>query len=125
MLDDAIRSSHPDSKDEPKRYIRRFKRYGVDKRIRIFAGDREDSVLNGRCNVLSEGGFGAVIAGQLPASQIVTIEFELNRIQGLPFRLRAEVRYCRGFDHGFEFVAPSLEQKMALGDLFADSVQIG
>lgn len=125
MLDDAIRSSHPDSKDEPKKYIRRFKRFGVDKRIRIFAGEREQSVLNGRCNVLSEGGFGAVIAGRLVPSEIVTIEFELDEIEGLPFRLRAEVRYCQGFHHGFEFVAPTIDQKMALGDLFAGSVQIG
>src|SRR5579864_1080301 len=125
MLDDALRSSHPDSKGDPKKYIRRFKRYGVDKRIRVFAGEREDWILNGRCNVLSEAGFGAVIAGQLPPTEIVTIEFALDKIEGLPFRLRAEVRYCRGFDHGFEFVAPTAAQKMALGDLFADSVQVG
>ena len=125
MLDDNLRSSHPATEGEPKKYVRRFKRYGVDKRIRIFAGEREDSVLNGRCNVLSEAGFGAVIAGELPPSEIVTIEFSLDKIEGLPFRLRAQVRDRHGFHHGFEFIAPSLEQKMALGDLFAGSVQVG
>ena len=125
MLDDNLKSSHPDTLGDPKKYVRRFKRYGVDKRIRVFAGEREDWVLNGRCNVLSEGGFGAVIAGQLPQREIVTIEFALDKIEGAPFRLRAEVRSCQGFHHGFEFVAPNLDQKMALGDLFANSVQIG
>jgi len=125
MLDDNLKSSRAGAQNEPKKYIRRFKRYGVDKRIRVFAGESEQAVFDGRCNVLSEGGFGAVIAGQLPQREIVTIEFALDQLQGEAFRIRAEVRSCLGFHHGFEFIAPSLEQKMALSDLFSQSVQVG
>ena len=125
MLDDNLKSSRPGSEGEPKKYIRRFKRYGVDKRIRILLGEREDVALDGRCNVLSEGGFGAVIAGQLPQREIVTVEFALDQLEGEAFRMLAQVRDCQGFHHGFEFVAPSFEQKMALSDLFSQSVQVG
>ena len=125
MLDDNLKSSRAGSEGEPKKYIRRFKRYGVDKRIRVLAGESEQAVFDGRCNVLSEGGFGAVIAGHLRQKEIVTIEFALDQLQGEAFRLQAEVRYSLGFHHGFEFVAPSLEQKMAIADLFSQSVQVG
>ena len=106
-------------------YVRRFKRYGVDKRIRVISGQgRAQSILNGRCNVLSEGGFGAVIAGMLPEHSIVQIEFVPEKTTH-PLQLAAEVRFCQGFHHGFEFVAPNVQQKYMISELFAESVQIG
>jgi hypothetical protein len=109
--------------DEPGRvYVRRFRRYGVDKRIRVLSGQR---VLNGRCNVLSEGGFGAVIAGKLPERTIVKIEFTMDRENEKLLSMSAEVRYADGFHYGLEFVAPTAAQKEVISDLFAECVQVG
>lgn len=125
-MEDPVFNPPEQPGDLPKRaYVRRFKRYGVDKRIRIISGDGgARQVLNGRCNVLSEGGFGAVIAGSLPQRKIVQIEFAVGELPQ-PLQLAAEVRFVDGFHHGFEFIAPSLEQKHIIGELFAESVQVG
>ena|SRR5579872_6588599 len=113
------------AKAQPRSYIRRFGRYRVDKRIRVIAGSSSSGdVLHGRCDVLSEGGFGAVIAGHLSERQIVKIEFSIEKMPQ-PFQLTAEVRYANGFHHGFEFVAPSPEQKSVITELFAESVRVG
>jgi hypothetical protein len=103
-------------------YVRRFKRYGVDKRIRVVAGSK---ALNGRCNVLSEDGFGAVIAGNLPERAIVKIEFTMDTAGKRLLSMGAEVRYVNGFHYGFEFVAPTAAQKAMISDLFAECVQVG
>jgi hypothetical protein len=110
----------------PKRaYVRRFGRYRVDKRIRVISGGAPSkTVLHGRCHILSEGGFGAVVAGNLRERQIVQIEFSMDHIDQ-PFHLTAEVRYVNGFHHGFEFVAPTHEQKSVITELFAESVRVG
>lgn len=89
---------------------RRFNRYKLDIRVAIVRQvDGKQETLNGRCRHLGEGGLGAVLAGELPANEIVTVEFTLPG-QGEPMRMRALVRYRHGFHHGFEFLTLSLAQ---------------
>ncbi len=51
---------------------------------------------------------GAVLAGELPATELVGLEFTLPGHKD-PLRMRAAVRFRHGFHHGFEFltVAPA------------------
>ncbi|HVP42015.1 MAG TPA: PilZ domain-containing protein [Terriglobales bacterium] len=64
--------------------------------------DAEES-FSGRCRHLGEGGLGAVLAGELPVGDTVTLDFTLPGAQE-PLRMRAVVRYRHGFHHGFEFL---------------------
>jgi len=89
---------------------RRFNRYQLDIRLVIVREqDGKQETLNGRCRHLGEGGLGAVLAGELPANEVVTLEFALpGHTQSM--RMRALVRYRHGFHHGFEFLALSPSQ---------------
>jgi TonB family protein len=66
--------------------------------------------LPGRCLDLSEGGVGAMVAGELSAGQHVAVEIRLPDV-GLPLRARARVRYQGKLRSGFEFVALPQEQQ--------------
>ena len=66
-------------------------------------------VFSGRCRHLGEGGLGAVLAGELPVGDTVTLEFSLPD-QKQTMRMRAAVRHRQGFHHGFEFLTLSLAQ---------------
>jgi len=65
--------------------------------------------LPGRCTDLSEGGVGAMVAGELAAGQQVAVELRLPSV-GLPLRARALVRYQDKVRCGFEFVGLAPEQ---------------
>ena len=83
---------------------RRFNRYKLDIRVVIMrenGGVKE--TLNGRCRHLGEGGLGAVLAGELPIGEAVSLEFTLPGHKE-PMRMRATVRHRHGFHHGFEFL---------------------
>lgn len=64
----------------------------------------------GRCLDLSEGGVGAMIAGELSAGQQVAIELRLPDV-GVPLRARARVRYQGKLRCGFEFAGLAREQQ--------------
>jgi PilZ domain len=66
--------------------------------------------LPGRCTDLSEGGLGAVVAGELSAGQQVALELRLPNV-GVPVRARALVRYQSRLRCGLEFVGLSAEQQ--------------
>jgi TonB family protein len=65
--------------------------------------------LPGRCTDLSEGGVGAIVAGELGAGQQVGVELRLPNV-GVPVRARAQVRYHDQFRCGLQFVALTPEQ---------------
>lgn len=65
--------------------------------------------LPGRCTDLSEGGVGAVIAGQLGSGQQVAVELRLPNV-GVPVRARAIVRYHDHLRCGLQFLGLSAEQ---------------
>jgi TonB family protein len=66
--------------------------------------------LPGRCTDVSEGGVGAMVAGELAAGQQVAVELRLPNV-GLPLRARALVRYQDKVRCGFEFVGLAAEQR--------------
>jgi len=65
--------------------------------------------LPGRCTDLSEGGVGAMVAGELAGGQQVAVELRLPSV-GLPLRARALVRYQDKVRCGFEFVGLAPDQ---------------
>jgi TonB family protein len=66
--------------------------------------------LPGRCTDLSEGGVGAMIAGELSVGQQVAVELRIPKV-GVPVRARALVRYQGELRCGFEFVGLPVEQR--------------
>jgi TonB family protein len=76
--------------------------------IALRAGVPED--LPGRCTDLSEGGIGAMVAGDLSLGQQVAIELRLPHV-GVPLRARALVRYQGRLHYGFEFVVLPVDQR--------------
>ena len=66
--------------------------------------------LPGRCVDLSEGGVGAMVAGELSPGQHVGVELRLPNV-GPPLRARALVRYQGKVRCGFEFVGLSDEER--------------
>jgi protein TonB len=66
--------------------------------------------LPGRCTDLSEGGVGAIVAGELIMGQQVAIELRLPNM-GVPIRARALVRYQQRLQCGLQFVGLTPEQR--------------
>lgn len=66
--------------------------------------------LPGRCVDVSEGGLGAMVAGELSVGQAVAVELRLPHV-GLPVRAKAVVRYHGGMRCGFEFVGLPTDQR--------------
>ncbi len=105
----ATTTAKPPAQTDWRRH-RRFNRYKLDIRVVIVREqDGKQEVLNGRCRHLGEGGLGAILAGELPKNEFVTVEFTLPG-QTQAMRMRAVVRYRHGFHHGFEFLTLSLAQ---------------
>ncbi len=88
---------------------RRFNRYKLDIRVNITRELDGKETFTGRCRHLGEGGLGAVLAGELPVGDTVTLEFTLPGHQQA-MHMRAVVRYRHGFHHGFEFLTLGLAQ---------------
>jgi periplasmic protein TonB len=65
--------------------------------------------LPGRCLDLSEGGVGAMVAGELSVGQQVAVELRLPDV-GVALRARARVRYQGKLRCGFEFAGLPREQ---------------
>ncbi|MGB9235261.1 MAG: TonB family protein [Terriglobales bacterium] len=90
---------------------RAFPRYSVKVPLDVIAlrsGIPEN--LPGRCADLSEGGVGAMVAGELSAGQQVALELRLPNL-GLPVRARAVVCYQGAIRCGFEFVGLATDQR--------------
>jgi PilZ domain len=85
---------------------RAFPRFLLDIRLVI----RTKEILNGRTKDVGEGGLGATIPATIEKSEIVELEFQLPATAE-PLRLKAEVRYCQGFQYGFRFLHPTEHQR--------------
>lgn len=93
---------------------RRFSRQPINTPLDVIAlrsGVPEN--VPGRCLDLSEGGVGAMVAGELSAGQHVAIELRLPDV-GVPLRARARVRYQGKLRCGFEFVGLPQEQQQMI-----------
>jgi hypothetical protein len=77
--------------------------------VRVLVAD-EYVCVPGRCFEVGEMGLGAVIARELPAGEMVSLELSLPQLHPTQ-PLRAVVRHRMGFLHGFEFVSLVPEQR--------------
>ena len=106
----------------PQQYIRRFARHRCSRAAQVrFQKNNQDVLIKGRCTVISEGGFEALISGELPVGRIVTIEFYLDNLAD-PIPLSARVINQHGFTYGFQFIAPSSLQRSIIADFFYEEL---
>ncbi len=103
------KGTHGTTSDPDWRRHRRFNRYKLDIRVTITRENDGKQSLFGRCRHLGEGGLGAVLAGELPVGDTVSLEFTLPGHKAA-MRMRAAVRHRHGFLHGFEFLTLGLAQ---------------
>jgi hypothetical protein len=88
--------------------------------VRLRKGN-EELILKGRCTVISEGGFEALVSGEVPLGRMVTIEFFLEGLTD-PIPLSARVINHHGFSYGFQFIAPSGLQRSIIADFFYEEL---
>lgn len=103
---------------ESSRPTRRYIRRKLDMRIHIRTRPSDNNVVSGRCTTISEGGFGAILTEELPVKDEIWVQF-----RGANFaedkQLRAEIRQCRGFQYGFQFVSPDPQARALIRQLVA------
>src|SRR3954453_6141642 len=97
----------------------RYKRFGFDHRIVVLRNDDMQTQLRGRCDTISEGGIGVMLAGELDMGEAVNVELALDG-DG-PLVLAAEVRNRKGFHHGLAFKMVTATQRKALNKAVAES----
>lgn len=103
-------------KEKPRR---RFIRYCTDLHLSVL--DSLERNFDGRCNVISEGGLGGTVVGQLRLGSVVRLQFSIPTYP-VPFNVLAVVRvnalavarHQREFQHGFEFVSLTDPEKDAI-----------
>ena len=106
----------------PSQYVRRFARHRCSRamQVRLRRGN-EEILLKGRCTVISEGGFEALVSGEVPLGRMVTIEFYLDGVSD-PVPLSARVINQHGFSFGFQFIAPTSLQRSIIADFFYEEL---
>jgi hypothetical protein len=88
---------------------RQFVRFRVDLRVELYRiGEREPH--RGYAGELGEGGLGAIMVADLPAGEVVTLEFGGSPLPR-PVRVHAVVRTRVGYRYGFEFLSLSSEDR--------------
>src|SRR5947209_4752514 len=98
---------------------RRYKRFGFDRRVLVLRNDETQTQFRGRCDTISEGGIGVMLAGELDMGEAVNVELTLDSQS--PLILAAEVRNRKGFHHGLAFKMVTAVQRKALNKAVAAS----
>jgi hypothetical protein len=80
--------------------------------VSYFLGDRYQN-MEGHCKDLSEAGIGILLAAELDGGEVTGLSFSLPGLDQ-SWRLRAVVRYRRGYNYGFEFLSLAAEQQATL-----------
>ncbi len=107
-----LQQSHPQ---------RRFLRRKVDVRVKIAAEQNTTDVIHGRCTIIGEGGFGAVLTAELPDSGYFWAEFRTPTLTE-ELKVRVNVRQKRGFQYGFQFVSLTRDQRTRVMKIFAQGL---
>ena len=94
------------NKQHPWTLPRSHTRYLLDLRIIV----RAKETLIGRTKDLAEGGLGATIPSNINVGEIVELELQLPEFKE-PLKIKAEVRYCQGFQYGFRYLSITQQQK--------------
>lgn len=93
---------------------RHFPRVAADvPMVATVIGDRDVCALQGRCTVVSQGGLGALLPGDIPLGDVVLLELHFpNYPQTL--RVRATVRHSQRPNYGLEFLTLSDEARRVI-----------
>ncbi len=91
----------------------------MDLRFDVLRGER--CIARGRCTRMGETGFGAVLAGDLQLGETLAVEFRLMP-GNIPIRLMASLRERQGFQHSFDFVAPSEAQRQMIAEFWSEQL---
>ncbi len=70
--------------------------------------------IEGHCRDLSRAGIGILLAAELDGGEVAGLSFSLPG-SAPPWEVRAVVRYRRGYQYGFEFLALTEAQRASLG----------
>jgi hypothetical protein len=93
-------------KQHPWTLPRAHSRFLLDLRLVV----RAKETLHGRTKDIAEGGLGATIPGEIDIGETVELELQLQEAAE-PLKLKAEVRYRRGFQYGFKFLHATEQQR--------------
>ncbi|HEY2394184.1 MAG TPA: PilZ domain-containing protein [Candidatus Angelobacter sp.] len=93
-------------KQHPWTLPRAHSRFLLDLRVIVRAKETQ----HGRTKDIAEGGLGATIPGEIAIGEIVELELHLHH-NTEPLKLKAEVRYRKGFQYGFKFLHATDQQK--------------
>jgi len=96
----SVHKQHPWTKP------RAHTRFLLDLRLVV----RGKVTQHGRTKDIAEGGLGATIPGEIEIGDVVELEFQPPEVPE-PLKLKAEVRYRRGFQYGFRFLNPTEQQR--------------
>jgi hypothetical protein len=106
--------------EPPHQTTRQFPRFCTDVRVVItLKGSDDPPPLYGRCGIIAEGGFGAILAGELAVGETVAAELILVGGGRPSLKVCAVVRDRRGFRHGFEFLDITPEQRLSIREFCA------
>ncbi len=90
---------------------RNMPRRKVDHTIAV---QHQNRTLTGVCLDYSEGGFGAIVEGELPIGEIVSVEFQ---VPGRELTwLQVKTLYRQDSRYGFGFVAPRDNRRRTIGE---------
>jgi hypothetical protein len=93
---------------------RRLPRHETDNRVVLTVAKANGTEkVRGRASNISEAGFGAVLAGELPLDEVVRARLVLTALAE-PLEVEAQVKNRHGFTHGFAFVNITAEQRRTI-----------
>ncbi|HKU20093.1 MAG TPA: PilZ domain-containing protein [Terriglobales bacterium] len=106
------RESGRETRPSPAQKPRRYRRFVLDSRIKVFRAGHPHPVF-GRTLGISEAGISALLAADLEAGESVRLEFALPTTS-LGLAVRAVARNRSGARYGFEFLSLSEAQRDAI-----------
>jgi hypothetical protein len=122
-------SSSKPATSQADRRRRRHPRFRAEFRVAVsyLLGSKHQKI-EGHCRDLSEAGIGILLAEELGTGEVVGLSFlfpgSLVASSAIPWEVRAVVRYRRGYQYGFEFLALTAEQRTLLGNYLMDKEQV-
>lgn len=103
---------------------RRYPRYRAEFRVTVsYLFGNKHQKIEGHCRDLSQAGIGILLAEELATGEVVGLSF-LFPGSAVPWEVRAVVRYRRGYQYGFEFLALTAEQRTSLGNYLIGKEQV-
>jgi hypothetical protein len=116
MCAKAGTAAAPDLNRRQRRHVRHRCSFPVV--VTVFAGDRYQH-LNAHCKNLSQEGMGILLASELAAGEVVSMNFCLPASSS-NWEVRAVLRHRRGYQYGLEFISLTAEQTKTMKQFVRD-----